>query len=104
MGVPTLFMKYESFVLSPHERLSQILGFARIGFRDEDLNFILSDNRVELGVSHTVEGSRTRFNTGPVELRVDDAWRTKMQPRERRLVTAITWPLLVRYGYPVGGP
>lgn len=101
-GVPTMFMKYESFVRSPRRRLTEIAEFARIDpGGEEGLAFIRDDGAVELGVTHTVEGSRSRFKTGAVPLRVDDEWRTMMSPRDRRLVTGITLPLLVRYGYPV---
>ena len=40
-----------------------------------------------------------RLLSGSVTLRVDDAWRRELDPRARRLVTRITWPLLRRYGY-----
>jgi hypothetical protein len=34
-----------------------------------------------------------------VTLRRDDAWRERLDPRSRRLVTSLTAPLMVRYGY-----
>jgi hypothetical protein len=40
-----------------------------------------------------------RFQTGRVRLRRDDSWRTRLAPAERRLVTALTLPLLRRHGY-----
>lgn len=101
LGVPTLFMKYESLVGSPRRRLAEILEFVQVDVGEADLSFIRDDGTVELGATHTVEGSRTRFNTGAVPLRIDDEWRTRMSPRDRRLVTGITLPLLWRYGYPV---
>jgi hypothetical protein len=35
-------------------------------------------------------------------MRLDDEWRTAMPDRDRRLVTAMTYPLLRRYGFPRG--
>jgi hypothetical protein len=32
-------------------------------------------------------------------LRVDDEWKTRQAPVDRALVTAMTLPLLARYGY-----
>jgi hypothetical protein len=52
-----------------------------------------------VGVQHTVAGNPVRMQSGPVTLRVDDAWRGAMSARDRRLVTLLTFPLLARYGY-----
>lgn len=54
---------------------------------------------VELGLDHTVSGNRNRFETGEVAIRLDDAWRRGLSPRRRAVVTALTLPLLRRYGY-----
>jgi hypothetical protein len=40
-----------------------------------------------------------RFTVGPVPLRRDDAWRSALPPIQRRLVGALTLPLLGAYGY-----
>ena len=40
-----------------------------------------------------------RFHQGRLDLRLDQAWTTKLPERDRKVVTAITWPLQVRYGY-----
>jgi hypothetical protein len=52
---------------------------------------------------HTLGGNRVRFERGRIRLRLDDAWRTEMQPSHKLLVTALTLPLLIAYGY-VGIP
>jgi hypothetical protein len=39
------------------------------------------------------------MQSGPLRLRLDDAWRAGMPARDRRLVTLLTFPLLARYGY-----
>jgi len=48
----------------------------------------------------TASGNPMRFTTGKVAIRRDDRWRTAMPPSHRRTVTALTLPLLARYGYP----
>jgi hypothetical protein len=55
-----------------------------------------------LSAAHTVSGNPMRFAVGPVALVRDDAWRARLPRRHRRLVTALTWPLCLRYGYRLG--
>jgi hypothetical protein len=45
-----------------------------------------------------------RFVSGELELRADDAWHRQMPSRDRRVVTALTLPLLAAYGYHRNGP
>jgi hypothetical protein len=52
----------------------------------------------EAPFAHSVSGNPVRFD-GDVPVRADDEWRTAMRPRDRRAVTAVTAPLLLRYGY-----
>jgi hypothetical protein len=46
-----------------------------------------------------VAGSRTRFTAGRIDLELDDAWRSSLPAGARRVVTAVTLPQLVGYGY-----
>jgi hypothetical protein len=39
------------------------------------------------------------MSSGLVELRRDDAWRTGLSPRDRRVTMALTAPLAIPYGY-----
>jgi glycosyltransferase involved in cell wall biosynthesis len=41
---------------------------------------------------------------GEVELRADEEWRGAMRAVDRVMVTALTWPLLLRYRYPLRAP
>ena len=43
-------------------------------------------------------GNPLRFEHGPLTIRPDDEWLTSIDPGDSRLVTALTWPLLMRYG------
>ena len=55
--------------------------------------------RVVLGANHTVSGNPSRFVTGPIDLVLDDAWRTELPIETRRLVERITVPYRGRFGY-----
>lgn len=86
------FARYEDLVRDPVDWLHG--RFPQIAFPDS-----LSDGLVPLEANHTVSGNPLRFTTGELKIRPDTEWRDAMRPRDRRLVTAATWPLLVRYGY-----
>lgn len=50
---------------------------------------------------HTISGNPSRFETGEVQLVADAEWQTAMPARTKALVAGLTWPLLLRYGYPI---
>jgi hypothetical protein len=91
-----LRVRYEDFVADPRESFQKILRL--VGFADAEAPLV-GEREVKLGVSHTVSGNPNRFETGAVELRPDHEWISKMNPRDRALVTALTLPLLKHYGY-----
>lgn len=97
LGVPVMDMLYEDMVENPWRECSRILDFAGIRTH-RDLPFIGKD-WVDLAPTHTVSGNNSRFTTGRVPLVLDSEWRTAMKPRDRRTVTALTWPLLRKRGY-----
>jgi hypothetical protein len=53
----------------------------------------------DLTTAHTASGNPMRFTTGRLAIRGDDRWRSAMSRQDQRLVTALTLPLLRRYGY-----
>lgn len=90
-------LRYEDFIDAPVETLRRIT--AAVGKPDADLAFV-SERSVQFSVvNHTVAGNPNRFQSGAVQLRQDEAWKEKMEPGARRLVTAVTFPLLASYGY-----
>jgi hypothetical protein len=92
-----LRLRYEDFVADPHQSLVDVLKLVD----EEDAEVpLVGEREVKLGVSHTVSGNPNRFDTGAVELRTDREWISKMNPRDKALVTVLTTPLLQRYGYP----
>jgi hypothetical protein len=93
--VPYLFTRYEDLVADPEAELRRVLRFADL---PDALDFLQGET-ASLQPNHTVDGNPMRFASGPLVIKGDDAWRTEMDARDRRLVTTITGPLLWRYGY-----
>jgi hypothetical protein len=91
-----LRVRYEDFVADPRKSFEKIL--ARLGETDFEPPLV-GEREVKLGVSHTVSGNPNRFETGAVELRTDREWISKMNPRDKALVTTLTFLLLKHYGY-----
>jgi hypothetical protein len=71
---------------------------------DSTVTLPISEDRVAmLTRSHTVSGNPARFLTGAVPIAASDEWRELLPASSRRIVTAITLPLLPRYRYRPGG-
>jgi hypothetical protein len=96
--VPLLVLRYETLVQHPRERLAGVLRHAGLDVHADDMTFV-RDGQVHLAPAHTVAGNPMRFKDGALGLRVDEAWRTKMSRRDRRIVTVIASPVLARFGY-----
>jgi hypothetical protein len=99
LGVPSLALRYEDLLRDPQESLIRTLEVAGISSPVDDLSF-LNGHRLMLAPTHTVHGSdRLRFTTGELTLRMDEEWRWKMSRGDRWKVTAMTFPLLLKYRY-----
>jgi hypothetical protein len=102
-GTPTSLVRYEDVVRDPELVLREAATFAGVPLSDEALRFLSGgdgDGRhADLSAAHTVSGNRVRFLSGRVPIRQDDAWQAAMSAGQRRTVTALTLPLLSRYGY-----
>ncbi len=90
-----LHIRYEDFAARPRATLEQILAFvgapAGTPFTD--------DRTARLRPNHIVAGNPSRFTTGEVTIRSDDAWKRDMSRGDQQLVASLTWPLRARYGY-----
>ena len=98
-GVPAELVHYEDFVAAPRETLAGIVRFL-LG-RDApvaDLEFV-GESSVELPRDHSVAGNPMRFRSGPEPLTLDEAWRTKLDPKARRVISLVSAPAILRYGY-----
>ena len=90
--------RYEDMLADPRAYLERILAHAGEPVLPESFAF-LGDREVTLGVDHTVAGNPMRFHEGPLALRLDEAWKSKLPRRDQRIVAAVTTPLRLRYGY-----
>jgi len=93
----TILLRYEDLVTDPKHAIDRIAAF--VGEPVQPDPFI-DEKTVKLGANHTVSGNPDRFERGAVRLRADVEWLDRMQSFDRRVTTALTLPLLVRYGYP----
>lgn len=99
---PATRLRYEDFVTDPVGSLVRASTAVGLPLSPADLPAVVG-SRVELGPSHGLSGNPSRFRSGSLEVRRDDDWRAAMPPGDRAVVTALTLPLLVAYGYDVGG-
>jgi hypothetical protein len=96
IGLPYVRVRYEDLVDDPAVHLARILDELRIERRPLDF---LSNGTAVLRPAHTVSGNPMRFETGAVKVEPDREWTHRMGAGDRRLVTALTMPLLRWYGY-----
>jgi len=87
---------YEDFIDDPEGTILQICE--KIGEPISSLDF-LRGQMADLGATHTVAGNPNRFDLGSVQIKPDMEWVEKMRPRDKAVTVAITWPLLMYYGY-----
>ncbi|MGW8268666.1 MAG: sulfotransferase [Longimicrobiales bacterium] len=91
-------VRYEDFTARPAETLERIFQF----LGETPAHGPLRGKRtLALPENHTAMGNASRFKIGEVELRSDAEWLEAQNPGSRWLVTALTYPLLRRYGYPI---
>jgi SAM-dependent methyltransferase len=95
-GFPYVRVRYEDLVRAPREELRRILETLDLGAADLDF---LEDGKATLEPAHTVAGNPLRFETGVLQIRPDEEWRGRMPAADRVVVSALTFPLLGRYGY-----
>lgn len=97
LGTPVHKVFYERFLEAPVAQTQQIADF--LGVESATVTEFLSQDIVTLGPSHQVAGNPMRFRTGELRLRSDEAWRAELPPSARRVVTALTLPMMARYRY-----
>lgn len=90
-----LLLRYEDFVADPAAAVQRL--WERTGEPLPPLEF-LSQPVLHLHQGHTVAGNPDRYQS-EVKIKPDVEWQAKMPAVARRVVTALTWPLLLRLGY-----
>ncbi|MFU8876150.1 sulfotransferase family protein [Micromonospora sp. SL4-19] len=106
-------LRYEDFTADPAGTVRRLREFAGLPDDPEALR-ILTDPSSSAGPAarpdpepspasparvHSVAGNPLRFSDGPLTIRRDEAWRTRLPRRSRAVVSLATLPFRVRYGY-----
>lgn len=90
-GRPARVVRYEDLVSRPDEVLAEVATF--VGLDPAATSAPLSgDGTLHLRESHAVAGNPNRVRSGPVALKRDDEWATRMPAGRRRLVSVLTAP------------
>jgi hypothetical protein len=101
VGSRWLRLRYEDLVEDPGTALAAVRGL--VGSLSESQRPPTVEP-VSLKPTHTVAGNPDRMTTGPIEIRGDDAWRTESGLVADAVVTAVCFPWMLRYGYPLRRP
>lgn len=103
-----LRLRYEDFTADPAGAVRRLREFAGLPDDPAALRILAGDDsRGDLEPSppaspvraHSVAGNPLRFSGGPLQVRRDEAWRTRLPRRSRAVVSLATLPFRLRYGY-----
>jgi hypothetical protein len=94
----SMLVRYEGFTTDPQKVIEHI---TRMVDEPADLSGVIRDGTITLPPNHTAAGNPARFRTGVIEIRPDVGWHTEMSTGSRAVVTAMTWPGLLQYRYPL---
>ena len=100
VGVKMIRQRYEDFVDDPGGSSERLLRFG--GISDPSTTHIVG-RQMTVDAHHSLGGNPMRFTQGEIEIRLDTAWRREFVGRDRRIVTAMTSPMLMLYRYRVFG-
>jgi hypothetical protein len=92
-------LRYEQFIEQPEAVLGDIIARSGLDARPDD---VVANRHVTMRQDHTIGGNPVRFKQS-MALRLDQEWVEAMPRGQRALTTALTWPLLRRYGYRLDG-
>lgn len=98
LKMPARYMqlRYEQFVADPRGLLNQIADF--VGEEPTVLDDIrLDGHHVALDLTHSASGNPMRFDSGLVEIRADQRWKTGLPAGMASTVRALTYPMARRY-------
>lgn len=87
-------VRYEDLADAPESTLARIFAKLQLGEAPK----LVGTN--DCGNRHQLFGNRVRFlTTSRDDIRPDTRWKTAMQPLDRWMISALSWPLRRRYGY-----
>ncbi|PEN12813.1 hypothetical protein CRI94_12465 [Longibacter salinarum] len=96
--VPNIRLRYEDFCANPARMLESTVRALGLPFPGSPFH---GQREITLGTNHTIWGNPGRAKSGVTRIREDAAWRVNMAGIHKVLVTALTLPFLLRYGYNV---
>lgn len=93
----SFLIKYEELINTPGNMIMSILG----GLQELniDLDFINDGVIKNIHEGHSISGNPNRFDKGAIKLTLDTEWVTNMSNLKKALVTLITLPGLIQFGY-----
>ena len=91
-----LFLRYEDFVAQPSLHLDKIQEFLGLKGKSNPLN---DSGTISVNKTHTISGNPVRFETGAIKILEDRRWRDEMKNKDKAMVTALSFPLMLRYRY-----
>jgi hypothetical protein len=91
-------VRYEDFANAPQAVLTEVLRQLEID--PEGLTFVAPAS-VRLRPTHSVAGNANRHESGVVHVSPDNEWQEAMRWHDRVLVTLLTAPGILRFGYPL---
>jgi hypothetical protein len=83
--------------------LSSVQGILRFLGEEAESPFV-GEREIAMEVPHTFSGNPDRFQSGTVRIKPDEGWKRNMSVARQAMVTTLTWPGLMRYGYPLWPP
>jgi hypothetical protein len=98
-NTPYLRVRYEDFTAAPADTMRRILALT--GDEATPLTGI-AGHQLTLSGNHNVGGNPMKLMTGPITIRRDDAWKSRLRARDRATVTALTAPHVLGYRYGLG--
>lgn len=97
LDVPQITLRYEDFMRWPTRTLKLLWRFTGL----EPVTGVVEDRVAQITNGHTIAGNPSRFESGEVTLRSDNEWMRQLSPRQKALISTVTLPGLLMYGYSV---
>ncbi len=88
-------IRYEDMCSNPAEVFDDVYQALDLGAVPD----ALQAGRVDSIVSHHVAGNPRSHRRDSITLRLDDTWRDELSTPDRLAVSALTFPVMLRYGY-----
>lgn len=95
-----LRLNYHDFCRNPRAVVGQASELLGTG-NDESDDVFVDDRTFVMKKSHMALANPIRFQEGEVRIHYDRTWVERLDAKDRLIVTALTWPLMMWYGIPI---